>query len=82
MKNKKNVSKQYYDKSTFGKKSIIDIVMNFNLFILWDPIHSRILFYLATKSWALWINKYKIYIIEISKTINSAKTLGQFSIKP
>ena len=46
------------------------------------PVYLRMLSYLATKLWDLWINKYENLHYWKIKNINSEKTVSQFTIKP
>ena len=56
--NVKNIWKQYYNKLKFGKKRIF-IYLCMLIVLVRPHIYLKIFFYLATKYWSLWINKYE-----------------------
>ena len=51
------------------------------MFFCDTPIYLRVLFYLDTKFWFLWINKYENLHYWKKKKIDSGKNVSQFSIK-
>ena len=74
------MKKYIITKSKFGNIRIINIMMYLTVNIFCNtPIYLRMLFYWATKSWALRINKCEICIIEKSKKIHSKNSKLIFS---
>ena len=63
------------------EKWIINIVMYVNIIFGETPIYLKLFIYLATKFWALWINKYENLHYWKKQKNNNEKTVSQFSIK-